>query len=254
MQAMEASAPYVRTHRLDQSSFGAQAKRLIIRSSTLFVMAITGGLVLSYVTSVRQGQSADTIYVSAPLILAFAGFVMYRGLRRQLALQRKEWESYELTLGDNVLRRQVADLPAIEIARPEVTRITETANAGLTIATADRHKLVFVPVQLVDYAEARERLLAWAPQGAFQGAGAARAYGIGLGLLMVGAWFATGLPDIRLAMLAGAVSAACCLFIIREVAKSVSIARRTKAAIIGGMILMMLSPVARLLLYVMARH
>jgi len=98
-----------------------------------------------------------------PLTLAIVGpaLGLFLSVRLQLKSGRAQCDSYELTMSDDVLRRQASNVPTVEILRPEVTKIVEHRGEGLAVTTGDRHRVIFIPKQLVDYAEACERLLAW---------------------------------------------------------------------------------------------
>jgi hypothetical protein len=74
--------------------------------------------------------------------------------------------------------------------------------------------------------------------------------GIGWAVILIGSWIASGvIPDLRLAMIAGAVLLVVAALSIREILKLGVMDNRHKALIIGGLVFMMLAPFARLMMH-----
>jgi hypothetical protein len=183
-----------------------------------------------------------------PLTIVIAAIVLSR-VRRQTRLRSKQdWESYQLTMSRNVLRRFVASLPAVEILRPEVSRILDSPGQGLSVV-ANPSRFIFIPEQLVGYASVREQLASWR---AFEPARAARAELTRLGwtLLMLSLWVATGmLPQFWLGMLAGAALLVVASLSLRATLKLQVFDNKYKARAVGALGFFMLAPFARALLH-----
>lgn len=239
-----------KTYRLDLAAFERVAKGRMRRRFVWLVPFFLCLLALMLGLLVRaQPDIVETLPYSAPVVFAAVAFGWFRSVRKQMKEGRAAWDSYRLTVGPNVLRRIIVNLPPAEIVRTEVTRIIESPTDGLSVTTADRHRFVFVPRQLVGFAEVRAQLSEWkAIEPAKRGRRAA--LGALWSAVLLGCWFGTGLiPDIRLAMLAGAVLLVVVGFLIREILAQKIIAKERKAALVAGMCMVMLAPFARLMLH-----
>jgi hypothetical protein len=240
----------IKTYSLDPAAFervvkGRMRRRLAwLLPFFLCLLALMLGLLVR-----AQPDVVETLPYSAPVVLALVTFGWLRAVRKQMKEGRAAWDSYRLTVGPNVLRRVIVNLPPVEIVRTEVTRIVESPVEGFSVTTADRHRFVFVPRQLVGFAEVRAHLSGWkAVEPAKRGRQAA--LGMLWSAVLLGCWLGTGIiPDIRLAMLSGAVLLVAVGFLIREILKQKIVANERKAALVAGMFMFMLAPFARLLLH-----
>jgi hypothetical protein len=240
----------VRTYRLDPAAFEPTAKGRIRRRFAWVIPLFLGLLTLELGLLARaQPGTSDTLPVVVPIVVVAIGYGWFRAVRTQMKEGRAAWDSYQLTVGPNVLRRFIVNLPPAEMVRTEVTRIVESDAEGLNVATADRHRFVFVPRQLVGFHEVRAHLSGWK---AIEPAKPGRQAALGFlwSAVLLGCWIGTGvIPDIRLAMLSGAVLLAAVGFVIREILAQRVVANERKAAVVGGLFLFMLAPVARLVLH-----
>jgi hypothetical protein len=145
------------------------------------------------------------------------------------------------------LRRVVSSLPALEIARSEVTRIVDSPGEGLTVMTAARQRFVFIPEQLQEYPLVREQLAGWRP---FETPRLRRTQAVQMAwtLLLLGLWLATGLvQDVRLALLAGVGLWIVGGISIREALRLGILDRSYRRRVLGLLGFLLLSPLARLL-------
>jgi hypothetical protein len=243
------SPPDIRSYRLDPDEMASATKRRLWRRMAWMLTLI---LVMVTVESLWLGDPQallSTLPVVLPLMVLALAFSVFRSFRAQIKSGKAAWDSYDLTLSENVMRRQIVNLPPIEILRPEVTRIVEAKGEGLTVATGDRHRFIFIPEQVIGYDEVRARLAGWRhfepPRRARN-----RLIVIGWSTVLVGSWVGTGvLRDIRLAMVSGAVLVAAAVVVIRETLDSKVADNKTKARAIGAAGFLLLAPIARLILY-----
>jgi len=247
---MTLPAPEIRSYRLDPAAFEPTTKRRIYRRYAVAVPILAVFLVAQFAFMARlHVATSDTLRIAIPVIVALLGFSLFRAAGLQLKNGKSSWDSYQLTVGPNVLRRFIANLPPVEILRTEVTQIVESRAEGITVMTADRHRFLFVPKELVGFEEVRAGLSTWR---GFDAPKVVRTQAIGAGwsILLIGSWIATGVvPDMRLAMLAGVVLLATAAFTMREISKLGVADSRQKAATVGGLALLMLAPFARLVLH-----
>lgn len=240
----------VKNHRLQPAAFEPTLKRRLrqrlrwaLPSLLLVVVAV-----LWLQTRLQPGL-ADTLPFSLPVVAACLGFGLFRSLRLARRNGRSNWDSYQLSLAENGLRRVVSSLPAVEIARAEVTHIFDSPGEGLTVMTEDRQRFVFIPAQLEEYPAVREQLAGWR---AFEAPRVRRTQLVQMvwTLLLLGLWLATGLVrDVRLALLAGAGLWIVGGISIRETLRLGILDRRYRGRVLGLLGFFMLSPLARLLSY-----
>ncbi len=243
---MSESLSDIRTYRLDTLVFeGVLRRRMLRRLAWVLPLAAVVGLVMAR----RQASSdADVPLLAIPIIVGAIAFGSVRALRMAKKNERAAWETYQLTLGPNVLRRSVVNLPAVEILRTEVTRIDAGVD-GLSVATADRQRFVFVPRELVDFEEVRSRLAAWR---ALESPRVARSLAVTLAwaALLFGSLFTTTTtPDLTVALVSGVVLVGVVGFTIREFLRSTVMDNRQKAATVGAFALFLGAPLFRLFLH-----
>jgi hypothetical protein len=238
----------VKNHRLEPAAFEPTLKRRLRRrlrwalpSLLLVVVAV-----LAIQTRVQPGL-AETLPFSLPVAAACLGFAMFRSVRLARRNGRADWDSYQLSLSKDGLRRVVSSLPAVEIARAEVTHIFDSPGEGLTVMTAQRQRFVFIPEQLQGYPAVREQLAGWR---AFEAPRVRRTQAVQTlwTLLLLGLWLATGLVrDMRMALLAGAGLWLVGGISIRETLRLGIPDRAYRRRVLGLLVFFLLSPLARLL-------
>jgi hypothetical protein len=204
-------------------------------------------MVLAYAVTTylsTRGQDASAAgpwspiqLILIPLLIAILGL----SVRAQLKRERASWDSFVITLSDNVLRRHAAGLPPIEILRPDVTRISESLGKGLTVATADRHRCLFVPSQLVGFDEAKARLAEWKPLQPPQGHLRIIAVLAATFVVFACQYAAMAIHSLALAAIPWSVTVIGVLIYVREVSKSPVMDNRMKARITGFLLFMIVA-------------
>jgi hypothetical protein len=248
---MEAGATSeIRTYRLAPEAFEPTVKprikrRLAIAAPVMLLAACVG----AFLGTSREPDAPNTLPIVIPLFAGIFFFAGYRGWRTQLKREKEGWDSFHLTLSPNVIRRVMANLPPAEILRTEVTQIFQAAGVGLTVKTADRHRFLFVPEQVVGFDEVSRTLATWRafePPKPLQNVGA----GIAMTAVLLGSWIGCGvIPDIRLAMVSGAILLVTVGFVIREISRLQIADNKTKARMLASMVIFVLAPFARLVLH-----
>jgi hypothetical protein len=249
---MTAPASETRSYRLRPEAFEAVIKRRIYGrvawSYALILVMVAAALA---VMSRVQPNIADGLPISIPIVLVALTSGGFLAVRAQVQRERSAWASYQLTIDANLLRRLVGNVPPMEITRAEVTRILAFEDKGLRVETADRHKFIFIPEQLVEFEDVRRQLASWL-EPELPRLARNRALGIGVAVLLSGSWIACGvIPDLGIAMIPGAVVVVVGAWAMRETLKSRVADRKQKARIVGLFALMMFAPFGRLLLALM---
>ena len=96
--------------------------------------------------------------------LALLALLAFLSLRRRLRRLVVRWSSFQLTVEEDSVAREVEGFPAIRIARADVESVEERAQ-GLVVRSRSGQALL-VPRELEGYERARELLAAWSPPGA----------------------------------------------------------------------------------------
>ena len=246
---MSSSPPAIRSYRLDPNAFAATTKRRIAKRLAWVLPLIFILVIGEFVVMGKNSQSfVDALPIALSVSVLALAFGLFRAFRLQLKNGKPAWDSYDLTMSENVIMRHVINLPPIEILRPEVTRVVEVRGQGLTVATNDRHRFVFVPEELLGYDEVRARLAQW--RALDPPLVRNRLGSIVWSIALIGAWIGTGaFRDIRVAMASAAVLVLVGGITIRETLNTKVADNRAKAASLGSVCFMLLAPVARLVLY-----
>jgi hypothetical protein len=135
------------------------SSRLLFRRLVAFQLAMLGFLVLVGVTGLVALYGRRTVADWAPfgiLVAAFATLVPWLGRRSVRRLM-----TYQLTLGQNVLRIACQGIVPIELRRDQITKIEEMRR-GLILHYGKR-SLIGVPRDLAGYDDVRTRLSDWRP-------------------------------------------------------------------------------------------
>jgi hypothetical protein len=211
--------------------------------------ALPSFLLLVLVLGHFQDGALETLPFTVPIVLVSLGWGVFRALKRERETGQPSWESYQLSLTENAMRRFIGPLPAVEIVRSEVTRIIDAPGDGLTVTTADPQRFIFIPEQLIDYPSVRAELSGWRSfeRKSLLRLGAAQ---LGWTLLLLTLWLASGLVrEPWLAALAGTGLWVVCAISIRATLKLRLADNQYKARALGALGFFMLAPLARLALH-----
>jgi len=103
--------------------------------------------------------STPIILITLPIVAGAVGFGLYRGFK----LQKRAWSSYRLYLEEGRVRREQDGLPAITIARKDMSKISESPRNGMTVHSAASLVKIHIPATLDGYDGARMTLAGWCP-------------------------------------------------------------------------------------------
>jgi len=120
----------------------------------VMLIAVTVGIVISYVNSKDKGIDINVLPIIIPLLGGAVGFGIYRGLNRQKAL----FESYTLTITNNLVTREQINTPAISIYFNDIKEITKNKKGGFTIKGKEAVDLIWVPIQIDNHSQLEKTL------------------------------------------------------------------------------------------------
>lgn len=157
----------VRTYRLDPAKLhGAiaeseqRARRFCIVLAPVLLACSLG----PFAFAAKGGQSSAMVLpamIGVALALGIPVFVYARAKQAARAELQRNWDAYHLVVSANALRYADGVTFPVEIVRPEITRISEQLEVGLTIATKEAGRFLFLPATLGGYGDLRAHLDSW---------------------------------------------------------------------------------------------
>jgi hypothetical protein len=127
-------------------------KRAIRHTLPIVGLAMIFGLGISY--SNQESRQFNTL----PFVLLFGigagGFGIYRGIQRQKLI----FESYVLTIDEDMIKREQLNTPIVRIAKNEINNILRHQNGGLIIQGRNKTDVIIVSNQIENYAALMDEL------------------------------------------------------------------------------------------------
>lgn len=190
----------MRNYQLDPKLFPKAMVRGTVRRWA-WLLGTLVFIVPIFFAAASIGTPGMTRYVptALPLTALALGFGAALSWRRQVEAARRRWASFELVVSENVLRRTIAGAPPVEILRPDVVAILERPNDGLILVTTDRKRSIVLPLQLLGYAELRDRLVQWRPIERTKRGGIGYMFGSSTASKSLPEAFSTELGEVRAA-------------------------------------------------------
>lgn len=133
--------------KIRQEGFKEIKKQMIIRTLPIMLIAVTVGIVISFINSKDKAADVNVLPFIIPLTAAAVGFGLYRGVNRQKTL----FDSYTLTITNNLITREQLNTPTISIYFNEIKEITKHKNGSFTIKGKDAADLIGIPSQIDHY-------------------------------------------------------------------------------------------------------
>jgi len=130
--------------KLDPAGYKAQAKKVVVRSLTIGVMAACAGVIAA--TYHQENASYDILYTVIPVIAVCVGISLWASMRRQ----KKMWDSYELEITENTITRTQHNAPTITITKDEIQYIVESAEGMIVIKSAETNQMILIPASVAD--------------------------------------------------------------------------------------------------------
>jgi len=110
-----------------------------------FILNFSGGLKLSYLDgSSRPVSDYLIIFLPVLIFISFLGFGVYRSLVRV----KKIYDSYELSISDNLIAREQVNTPTISIYLSEVQEIIRHRNGSYVVKGTKANDLIIIPNQI----------------------------------------------------------------------------------------------------------
>ena len=139
----------MQTFKIRQDGFKEIRKQTLIRTIPIMLIAVTVGILISSINSKGEATDVNVLPFIIPLMLAAVGFGLYRGTNRQKSL----FESYVLTITNNLITREQFNMPTVSIYFNEVKEIVKNKNGSFTIRGKDPADMIAIPSQVDNYTQ-----------------------------------------------------------------------------------------------------
>lgn len=139
----------MQTFKIRQDGFKEIKKQMLIRTIPIMLIAGTFGILISSINSKDKATDVNVMPFVIPLIAVSIGIGFYRGMNRQKAL----FDSYTLTITNNLITREQLNTPTISIYFNEIKEIVKNKNGSFIIKGRDATDLIGIPSQIDNYAQ-----------------------------------------------------------------------------------------------------
>jgi hypothetical protein len=137
-----------------EDGFKEIKKQLLIRTLPIILVAVTVGIVIGSVNSKNKETDINILPFFIPLAALSVGFGLYRGVNRQKDL----FDSFTLTLTNNLITREQLNTPTISIYFNEIKEIRKNRNGGFTVKGKNPTDTINIPPQMENYSELEKSL------------------------------------------------------------------------------------------------
>jgi hypothetical protein len=140
--------------KIRQDGFTEIKKQMLIRTIPIMLVAVIVGIIISSLNSKDKQTDINVLPIVIPLIAASVGFGLYRGVNRQKSL----FDSFKLTLTENLITREQLNTPIVSIYFNEIKEIVKNRNGSFTIKGSNTTDIINVPLQIENYSELEAKL------------------------------------------------------------------------------------------------
>ena len=139
---------------IKQDWFKEYRRAIIIKAASFILLAILGGLAISYFVINRQHDEVNIYPIVIPMVLVMSIFGVYQGIKRQ----RKIFDGYRLTIDNNSITREQYNTPTITIPLADISEISKHPKGSFTIKGNSTINAIYIPTHIENY-EKLEQLL-----------------------------------------------------------------------------------------------
>lgn len=140
--------------KIRQNGFKEIQKQSLQKSILLMLIAITAGIFMSLFNAKPDVEKANVLPVIIPILIIAAGYGLYRGLKRQKGI----FESYTLTVTNNLITREQLNTPTVSLYLNEVKEIVKNKNNSFTIKGKNANDIILIPPQIDGYEQLEKTL------------------------------------------------------------------------------------------------
>lgn len=140
--------------KIRQDGFKEIKKQMLIRAIPMMLISLTAGFVIFSINTKGKADDVNILPFAIPLVVLTVGYGLYRGTNRQKAL----FDSYTLTITNNLITREQLNTPTISIYFNDVKEIAKNKNGSFTIKGKDTADLIGIPAQIDNYPHLEDTL------------------------------------------------------------------------------------------------
>lgn len=133
--------------KIKKDGFNEIRKKVLLRAIPILLLAGAAGIIISFVNTSQKEDDVNVLPIVIPIIAASMGFGLFSGLKRQKAL----FESFTLTITNNLITREQLNTATISIYFNEIKEITKHKNGCFAIKGKDPADVIVVPLQIDNY-------------------------------------------------------------------------------------------------------
>jgi hypothetical protein len=138
----------MQTFKLDQQRFKELRKNIIIRLLSFSAMVVAVFFCIFYFSPYDKAPHWESLQLFIPLMLVTWSFGIYRGVKKQKEL----FNSYVLTISNNMVMRERLETPTISVYFNDINEIIKHKNGSITIKGKDKSDVIAIPVQAENFA------------------------------------------------------------------------------------------------------
>jgi len=130
----------------------SEFKRILIRRTVAMSLIIGCFCLVGTYFLLKKNSAEDDInplFVSIPVTVLIFGILTNKKIKKQ----KEVAETYTLTVNDEIISREQADLPTLSLMRNEIKKITRTKTGSLFINGSRIMEQIEIPPQIDNYAQ-----------------------------------------------------------------------------------------------------
>lgn len=130
--------------KIKENGFNEIRNKILYRTIPIGIIAVVGGLSISFFNSNSQSSDVNTLPFVMPIILAALAFGIYKGLRRQ----KQIFDSFVLTIDDMAITREQDLMPTMSIPIDEIQQIVKSSKGTFVIKGNSPQEVIGIPSQI----------------------------------------------------------------------------------------------------------
>lgn len=131
--------------KIREGGFKEIRRTMLIRTIPMLVIVLTFGITIAS----KSLNYTDILPYYIPFIIVLLAFGIYRGVNRQKAL----FNSYTLTITNNLISREQVNTPTISIYFNDIKEISKHKKGSFTIKGKDTTDIIVIPLQIDNYSQ-----------------------------------------------------------------------------------------------------
>lgn len=153
----------MKTYTIDPERRAGLVRAFMLRLALISIAIIVAVVAFAIIFLVQMNSAVTTtnIIVMGAAVLVLAGVVAFRSYN-QVRAYEQGLTSIQVSIGSERVDKQQSGSPSVRIGRTDATTLIET-ESGVLVMTRDKAKFLWVPSQLLGYADARAALERWMP-------------------------------------------------------------------------------------------